>query len=126
MSGSDLLDTVDLGAGTTGLRGFMYDLQRASIEHGRQIRAWMIESNRAELMSSRAFRMFRDQFPDVEIVTSSTLKQSNDTMVGADALVPVRFRAGDIRLPQKASRPATSPWGKQTRSPHDAGSAPDL
>jgi hypothetical protein len=101
MPASDFLDTVDVGQGATGLRGFMVDLQRASIDQGHRIRAWVIESNRAEWLSTTAMRMFRDQYPDVAIITTSTQKNKTDPMLGVEATLPGRFRAGEIRLPYK-------------------------
>ena len=91
----------DMGAGTDALVGFMVDVHRASIDQGHMIRCWVIEANRADFLSMRAYRRFKDVYPHVEVIAPHTQKKKTDEFVGIEAVLKPRYRAGQKRLPWK-------------------------
>ena len=91
----------DMGAGTDALVGFMVDVHRASIDQGHMIRCWVIEANRADFLSMRAYRRFKDVYPHVEVIAPHTQKNKTDEFVGIEAVLKPRYRAGQKRLPWK-------------------------
>ena len=90
-----------MGAGTDALVGFMVDVHRASIDQGHMIRCWVIEANRADFLSMRAYRRFKDVYPHVEVIAPHTQKNKTDEFVGIEAVLKPRYRAGQKRLPWK-------------------------
>jgi hypothetical protein len=95
MTGSDFLDLSSDGH----LEGFMFDLQLHSIASGHAVRAFVIESNRADWLSSNAFDMFHRSFPNVAVITPRTGVNKTDKAFGIEAKLQNRYRIGAKRLP---------------------------
>jgi hypothetical protein len=94
-------DLLDWDPETGEFIGWMHKLQVASIVAGNPIRVWVVEQNSAfkHLFQYRAFNLWKERFPFVEVMPHETQRNKRDPNLGVEALIGYKYRNGYGRLP---------------------------